>query len=135
VNVPLAVAAALALLAAAIHSGVGEVLVLRKLPDAHLAPTRFGGPAATKLMIRVSWHLVGTAFLAIGVALGVCSSSGSAACPGAAYLAAASFAGFFVVAAVEASRLGLRRMLRMMVRHPAPVVFAAVAVLAWLGSK
>ena len=134
-NAPLAVAAALALLAAGIHSGVGEVLVLRKLPDAHLAPTRFGGPAATKLLIRVTWHIVGTVFLIMGIALAICASGGGGSCAGVGYLAAASFAGFFVVAGIEASRLGPRRMLRMVVRHPAPLVFVTVAVLAWFGVR
>jgi hypothetical protein len=51
------VAGAIALLAAAIHGGAGEALVLRKLFAGELPSTRFGGPAATRVMIRVTWHI------------------------------------------------------------------------------
>ena len=134
-NVMLAVAAALSVAAAGIHSGVGEVIVLRRLPTEHLAPTRFGGTAVTKLLIRVTWHIVGATFLAIGIALAMCAAPGAHACAGVGFLAAASFVGFAMVAIVETSRLGVRRIPRMFLRHPAPLAFVVIALLAWFGVR
>jgi hypothetical protein len=129
-NVPLAVASALAFTAAGVHSIVGELLVVRKIPFESLVGTRFGGPRATMIMIRATWHIVGVAFLVIGIALAWCAGSAGGACVGVAHVASASFAGFLLVALALAVRPG-----RILIRHPAPVVFAAVAVLAWLGAK
>jgi hypothetical protein len=132
VSVPLAVASALALSGAAIHSIVGEILVVRKISVGNLKGSPFGGPRATMLMIRVTWHIVGVAFLVIGIALAACAASGGAgACVGVAQLASASFAGFLLVAIAVAGRSDPR----MIFRHPAPLVFAAVALLAWVGAK
>jgi hypothetical protein len=130
-------AAALSLMAAAIHGAAGERLVVTRLPKKDLPVTSFGGPAMSLLMIRVSWHIATLVFAAMGVALALCSwgaISMAGACPGIARLVAVCFGGFFVLALglVAARRGGLD--LRPMIRHPGPFVFAAVALLAWLGS-
>ncbi len=68
-NVPLIVAGAIALPAAAIHGVGGEVLVVRKLSLGMLPSSPFGGPRMTKTMIHVTWHLTTIAFLTVGSAL------------------------------------------------------------------
>ncbi|MEA2435744.1 MAG: hypothetical protein QOF65_300, partial [Thermoleophilaceae bacterium] len=55
-NVPLVIAGSLAIVAAGVHGGAGEVLVIRKLSTETLAGSRFGGPRMTKTMIHVTWH-------------------------------------------------------------------------------
>lgn len=124
------VAGALAVLAAAIHGGLGEALIVRKLPLGELPPTRFGGPRATRVMIRAAWHIVTFTFVAFGAGLLTCGSlGGGGACQGIGIGAATSFTGFLVVsmlAAIEQPRLALR--------HMGPLAFLAIAVLAWWGS-
>ena len=133
-NGPFAVAGALALLAAAIHGGAGERLVVAKLQRDQLAPTPFGGPTMTKLMIRVTWHIVTLAFLVPGAAMAACSTAGArGACTGVGRLSAISFASFAVLALALAAATS-RRVDRLLMKHPAPLIFVAIAVLAWMGS-
>jgi hypothetical protein len=134
-NTQYAIAAALALVAAAIHGGVGEALVVSKLRHEVLSPTRFGGAVMTKLMIRVTWHITTLAFVVIGSALAVCSPAGpSNACVAAGRVASVSFASFFALAGGLAIAAQGRRVGKGMLRHPGPLVFALVAGLAWWGS-
>ena len=71
-NVQLIAAGSLAVLAAAIHGGAGEVLVVRRLSPETLSASAFGGPRMTRAMIHVTWHVTTIAFLAVGMAnLGV----------------------------------------------------------------
>jgi hypothetical protein len=133
-NVPFAIAGVLALAGAAIHGGVGEALVVTKLRTEMLSPTRFGGPSFTKLMIRATWHITTLAFVVIGSAMLVCSPAGSSdACRGIGQLAAISYAAFGALAAGLVASRGPRALLRALRRHPAPLVFVSVAVLAWWG--
>lgn len=129
-NVPLIVAGALGILAAAIHGAGGEALVLRRLTPQMLPPSPFGGPATTKSMIRVTWHMTTVAFLASGFALCLSGSvlHGDAA-RGVAVFAAIGSTGFATVA------VGSVRDPRALLRHPAPVGLTAVAVLAWWGAR
>ena len=132
-NGPLIAAGCLGVLAAAVHGGAGEVLVVRKLSLATLPPTNFGGPRMTKAMIHVSWHATTFGFLTAGCALLLAGTvlDGDAA-QGISVVAACAFTGFAAVA------LGLgaayMRSPRFLVRHLGPVALAATAALAWWGA-
>jgi hypothetical protein len=124
------VAGVIALLAAAIHGGAGEVLFLRKLFSVELPSSRLGGPAATRRLIRVSWHLGTLTFVAFGSALATCSFLGPGdGCRGIGVIAASSFTAFLVLVVVSAAQNPRRLFL-----HPAPAMFLAVAALAWWGA-
>jgi len=126
-------AGALSLMAAGIHGAVGERLVVARLERTSLPATPWGGPAVSHLLIRVTWHIVTLAFAASGVALATCAwTSIGPACSGAARLVAASFGAFFLLSVGLAAVR--RRDMRILARHPAPLIFAAVAILAWKGS-
>jgi hypothetical protein len=125
-------AGALALVGAAIHGGVGEATVVRKLDAEAFPRTRWGGPQTTLLYIRATWHMLTIAFAGFGAALSVCAArEQSHACAGVGMLAAGSFAGFAAIALAGA----LARSPRSLIRHPAPLLLSAVALLAWLGSR
>ena len=129
-NVPLVLAGSLALLGAAIHGAGGEILVVRRLSPGMLPSTPFGGPAMTKAMIRATWHLCTIAFLTMGWAMVLAGSvlRGDIA-RGIALLAASTSSAFAALVLGGALALGPRSILR----HPGPVVFAAVVALAWWG--
>ncbi len=130
-----AIAGALALIGALIHGGVGEALVVTKLRTEVLSPTRFGGPTMTKLMIRATWHITTLAFVVTGSAMVACAPAApSQTCTGIGQVAAISYASFAALAAGLALATGMRRFPRLLLRHPAPLVFVVVAVLAWWGS-
>jgi hypothetical protein len=131
-DAPLIVAGSLALLAAAIHGGAGEVLVVRKLSPEMLPATRFGGPRMTTMMIHASWHLTTVAFVTAGCALllaGTVLDGDTAQAVG--LIGAGAATGFAAIV------LGLgaahTRSPRLLVRHPGPGVLTATAVLAWWG--
>ena len=132
-NLPLIVAGFLAILAAGAHGVGGELLVVRKLSPGVLPASRFGGPAMTRTMIHVTWHITTVAFLAVGCALVLSGSvvHGDAA-RGIALVAAGASTGFAAVA------LGLgvvhTRSPGTLVRHPGPAVLALAAALAWWGA-
>jgi hypothetical protein len=136
-NVPLLVAGSLALVGAAIHGGVGEVLVVRKLSPRSLPPSPFGGPALTKAMIRVAWHMATIGLVTVGCALVVSGSvlNGGTA-RGVGLVAAGASTGFAMLAVGTAFAQCLRSVSpgeRRLVLHPGPPLLAAVAVLAWVG--
>jgi hypothetical protein len=132
-NIPLIAAGSLAVLAAAIHGGAGEVLVVRRLSTETLAGTAFGGPRMTQAMIHVTWHVTTVAFLAVGIALILSGSvlDGDAA-RAVGLVAAGTSTGFAAVA------LGLgaadTKTPRALLRHPGPIGLATVAALAWWGA-
>ncbi len=129
-NVPFVVAGALAVLAAAIHGTGGEIWILPKLFSGDLPSSRFGGPSATRAMIRFTWHAVSLTFLAFGAALATCGVVGPAgACQGVGILAANVFTAFVALTFVV---VFLRP--RALFFHPGPLVFVAVAALAWWGT-
>ena len=130
-NIAFVVAGILALTAAAIHGGLGEKIVVTKLRRETLPTSKFGGSSMTLLMIRVTWHITTLAFFVLGSALVVCSPGDpSAACQGIGRLSSIAFASFFLLAGAIAFP-NIRRTVR---RHPAPIVFLAVAVLSWVGA-
>jgi hypothetical protein len=120
----------LSLVAAAIHGGAGEALVLRKLFSGDLPSSRFGGPAATRVMIRVTWHIATLTFALLGSALSTCGFLGpGAGCQGIGLVTASLFTAFVALAVVVAMQRPRGR-----IRHAGPVVFLAVAALAWWGT-
>jgi hypothetical protein len=133
VNAPLIVAGSLAVLGAAVHGVGGEVLVVRKLSPGMLPSSRFGGPAMTRTMIHVTWHMTTIAFLTVGSALLLSGSvlHGDSA-RGIGLVAAAASTGFAALA------VGLggayRKFPRSLLHHPAPAVLTATAALAWWGA-
>ncbi len=141
-NVPLVVAGSLALLGAAIHGGLGEVVVVQKLSPRQLPSSPFGGPGMTKAMIRVAWHMATIALLTVGSALVLSGSvlDGDAAHAVGVVAAGASTAigalavlvGFAQARRSLALRVTDRRELRMFL-HPGPAILVAIPVLAWFG--
>lgn len=128
-NVAQILAGALALVAAAIHGGVGERVVVQRLTLSGLPSSPFGGPGTTKMMIRATWHMTTIAFLTVGAALLLAGSVlEDDVARGAGLIGALGATGFaaIVVGGVIAQP-------RLLFRHPAPIALSAVAVLAWLG--
>ena len=133
-NLPFAIAGALALVAALIHGAAGEALVVSKLRTEVLSPTPFGGPSFTKLMIRVTWHVTTIAFAVIGSTMAACAPGTSEACRGVGQVASISFTGFAVLTfGVVAMTQGPAALTKTVRRHPAPLIFVLVAALAWWG--
>jgi hypothetical protein len=132
VEVPFIVAGSLGLLGAAIHGGVGERLVVQKISRDTLPSSPFGGPSFTKVMIRVTWHLVTITFATLGVALILMGTrSPDSASRAIGVVAASAFTAFFLLAAV----VGFRpRVIKASMRHPAPLMFALSAALCWWGA-
>ncbi|HZE05872.1 MAG TPA: hypothetical protein VE127_11640 [Solirubrobacteraceae bacterium] len=132
-NVSLIVAGSLAILGAGIHGLGGELLLVRKLSPAMFPPNRLGGPSATLRMIHVTWHMTTVAFLTVGCALlvaGLALHGDTRRAVG--ILAAGGSTGFAALAVgMAADAPGFPRAL---VRHPAPAMLTATAVLAWLGA-
>ena len=129
----LSTAGSLALLAAAVHGLGGHLLVVRTLTVDRLAGTPFGGPAITRLMLLVSWHLTTVGFLAAGGALVAAGTllDGDAA-QAAAFVGASQVTGCAAVIIVLGA--ALTRTPRFVFRHPAPVLVTLTAVLAWIGA-
>ena len=125
-------AGSLLVLAAAIHGGLGEVLVVRRLKTASLPRTPFGGTAMSMAMLRVAWHVGTLAFLLFGSALVVAGTilSGEAATATAAVSAVAATA---FAALVVCLGYAHTRSLRGFFAHPAPIVLTVTASLAWIG--
>lgn len=132
-NLAYLVAGVLAIIGAAIHGGVGEAMVVRRLDPETLPRTRWGGGQTTLRLIRAGWHMLTTTFAAFGTSLSLCSArEQSLACAGAGTLVAATCAGF---AAIAIAGPLLARRPRALIRHPAPLLLSAVALLAWLGGR
>ncbi len=134
-NVPLIVAGSLALLGAAIHGGVGDAVVVRKLSPEVLPSSPFGGPGLTKTMIRVTWHITTIAFITVGSALLLAGSvlhGDTARAIG--VLAATASTGFAALAVGGGIAQVMRsKSDRRVTLHPGPAILTAIAVLAWVG--
>jgi hypothetical protein len=132
-NVQLISAGLLAALAAAIHGGAGEVLVLRRLSPETLSSSAFGGPRMTRAMIHVTWHVTTIAFLAVGIALLLSGSVLEGDAARAVGLVAAGMSTGFAAVVVGLGAANTRTP-RSLLRHPGPVVLTVVAALAWWGA-
>ena len=132
-NVQLVFAGALAVLAAAVHGGAGEALVVRRLSAETLSASALGGPRMTRAMIHVTWHVTTIAFLAVGIALLLSGSVLEDEAARAVGLVAAGMSTGFAAVVVG---LGVAdtRTPRSLLRHPGPVVLTVVAALAWWGA-
>ena len=132
-NAPLIVAGSFAILGAALHGVGGEVLVMRKLSPGVLPSSPFGGPAMTRAMIHVTWHMTTIAFLTVGAALVLAGSvlHGDTA-RGISLLAAGASTGFAALAVGLGA--AYMRAPASLLRHPAPAVLTATAALAWWGA-
>ena len=136
-NVELVVAGSLSLVAAAIHGGAGEVLVVTKLSPSALPSSPFGGGRMTKSMIRISWHLATIAFVTVGVSLLLAGTilHGDTA-RGIGFVAASASTAIAVLilgtGAASLPRSLAARDPRLLM-HPAPLLVLAVAALAWTG--
>lgn len=127
---PFLAAGLLSLLGALVHGGVGEARLLRHVRAEDLPRTRLGGPGTSLLLIRASWHLVTVTFVVLGAGLVVCGGTGGgASCVGVGRLSAVGFGAF----AVLTLALPLWRPPRRLPRHPAPILFITIALLAWWG--
>jgi hypothetical protein len=133
VKLALIVAGSLAILGAAIHGALGEVLVVRKLSPGTLPSSRFGGPRTTKTMIHVTWHMTTIAFLTVGSALLLSGSvlHGDSA-RGLGLLAAGASTGFAALAVGLGAAYA--RSPRSLFGHPGPALLTATAALAWWGA-
>jgi hypothetical protein len=124
-NAPLLVAGLPALAGGAVHSYLGERLILMPLfENADLPRTPFGGPRFTKTMIRFSWHFFAivvwsTAALFLGISFGVFGGGDWTAVR----VLAAGWA-VFAVAVLVLSRG----------RHFAWLLGAVVTIAAWWGT-
>jgi len=132
VNVQLITAGFLAVLAAAIHGGAGELLVVRRLSPETLAGSALGGPRMTRAMIHVTWHVTTIAFLAAGIVLLLAGSVVEGDAARAVGLVAAGTSTGFAAVAVGLGAADTRTP-RTLLRHPGPVALALVAALAWWG--
>jgi hypothetical protein len=132
-NVQLIAAGSLAVLAAAIHGGAGEVLVVRRLSPETLSASAFGGPRMTRAMIHVTWHVTTIAFLAVGIALLLSGSVLEDDAARAVGLVAAGMSTGFAAVVVGLGAADTKTP-RSLLRHPGPVALTSVAALAWWGA-
>jgi hypothetical protein len=132
VNIPLLLAGVLSFAGAAVHGIVGDALLVRRIDPASLPRTQFGGPAASKFLIRVSWHLLTATFVVLGAAMFVCGlDDAHDACRRTGIVGASAFSAYAAITIAS----GLRTVgPRSLFRHPAPAAFVAIAALAWWGA-
>ena len=116
-------AAFLASLLAVGHSYLGERYLLIRLFRRDDLPKLFGGTEFTKRTLRFAWHLTSVAWLCLAAVLVKLNSH----TPSRAELGAL-LAGTFATSAVVAL-VGSRG------RHLSWVVFMAIALLTWLGTR
>ena len=115
--------AALLVTSGALHSGLGEVLILTRMKTDPLPTTPFGNQRMTFELLRGTWHLLSLVWLALAAALVIFAEEGR---PLALTIAALfSLMGLGIVANNP----------KMALRHPAPILFLAIATTAWLGCR
>lgn len=119
------------LIGASIHGVVGDE-PLRKIAHLQLPPNRFGGPADTRVALRITWHFGTIAFLFLGawlIATGLLPHAAFAV--GVTYLSGTLLSCYALIAlAVRIYRRGLSGVFN----HPGPIVLSTAAVLVWWGS-
>ena len=126
----LLLAGALALFGAAVHGILGDRIV-RRIADDALPRNRFRG-ISTKFLIRVTWHITTIAFLVPGIGLVLVGAEpGAAAATGVAYVAAAAFLSWSVLAFIAGFKHGG---LQVFLSHPAPAIFLLTGALAAWGA-
>lgn len=122
-NTPLLVAAGLILALGLVHSVLGERYILIRLFRRNDLPRLFGSDLFTRRTLRFAWHLTTVVWFGIGVILVQVAGGGLSVVQLGTTLMVTS-----VVSAVV-TLVGSRG------RHPAWVVFLAIGLLAWLGTR
>jgi hypothetical protein len=126
VNALLATAAFLAFALGAAHSVLGERYILMRLFRRSDLPKLFGSDVFTRRTLRFAWHLTTVVWWGVAALLLVAARAGGGAMPlgqlGAVVAATAA-------ASAVVTFIGSRG------RHLAWLVFLAIAVLVWLGTR
>lgn len=120
----LIVAALLVLFIALVHSVLGERYILRRLFRRDNLPKLFGGTDFTKRTLRFAWHITSVAWCGLGALLWLLAQPAAPTSRDVAGVVSLTF-GASALLALGGSRG----------RHLAWVVFLAIAVLAWWGTR
>lgn len=121
-RVPLLIAAALTVLVALAHSGLGERYILIRLFRRPDLPKLFGGDEFTKATLRFAWHITSVAWLGLaGLMLTLPKAPADVSAPMAGFIA-----GVFALSGL-AALVGSRG------RHLSWIVFLSIAALVWWG--
>jgi hypothetical protein len=123
-NTALLVAAALIFLLGLVHSLLGERYILIRLFRRSDLPRLFGSDLFTRRTLRFAWHLTTVVWFGIGAMLVHVVMGGPLSTPEVGGIVAVTSAASALV-----SLVGSRG------RHPAWVVFLAVAALVWVGTR
>jgi hypothetical protein len=122
-NVPLLVAAALAVALAAAHSYLGERYILIRLFRRNDLPKLFGGADFTKRTLRLAWHITTVLAFGFGALLAVLATGDAAP---------------YTEARIISAACALSGLLALVIsrgRHLSWIVFFTIAALAWIGSR
>ena len=120
-NTALVTAAVAAVLLAGAHSYLGERYILIRLFRKNALPRLFGGTEFTRSTLRFAWHLTSVAWAGLAGLLVTLAAPGGV---GAADVIALTFAVSGLLALVGSKG-----------RHLSWVVFFAISVLVWYGSR
>jgi hypothetical protein len=123
-NTLLLLGAILAAFVAVAHSYLGERYILMRLLRRENLPKLFGGDQFTKRTLRFAWHVTSVAWLGFAAQLGLAARPEAASPESLLRAVALTFAASSLV-----SLVGGRG------RHLSWLIFAAIAVLAWLGGR
>ena len=132
-DVGLAIAGVLCVALAIGHATIGIVWILPAVTDDHLPMTPFGPPAMSAATIHATWHIVTVFVLALATLLLMLAWDADADPK---TLLLRVFAGMWLAVTVVALWVAGRRLRspRDLLRLPAPIFFALVAVLLWNAS-
>jgi hypothetical protein len=125
----LVIAGACSLLLALGHTLIGMRWVLPNLSEARLPRTPFGPPSATLGMVRFCWQIISVILPGFGVLFLILALTD--ADPKTLIL---RWGGALWLAAAAISLWNTRDRLRSVVRFPAPLFMAVVAVMCWVAS-
>jgi hypothetical protein len=126
VNLALAIAAALLACIAFAHSYLGERYILIRLFRRSDLPKLFGGDVFTRRTLRFAWHITSLAWLGFSALLLGTTRAQSGALP--LPILGTTIAMTFIASSLLAL-IGSRG------RHYSWLVFLAVGVLAWVGTR
>jgi len=124
-NVYFALAGALLILLAFVHSWLGERALLQRLFRRTGLPKLFGDEFYTRRILRFSWHLTSIVWIGTGAAcllIAVRKPNITANAVADIFAVVFLLCGVFSVVAVHG-------------RHPSWVVFLLVALLLWIGAR
>jgi hypothetical protein len=122
-NTPLLVAAALIVALGLVHSVLGERYILIRLFRRSDLPRLFGSDLFTRRTLRFAWHLTTVVWFGIGAILVQLARPG---------LSTVNLGTTLMVTSVVSALVAL---VGSRGRHPAWVVFLAIGLCAWLGTR